>query len=338
MTINDCIGNNCLNMMKKINWGIIGCGDVNELKSGAVFNKVNNSALVAVMRRDAAKAEDYARRHNVPHWYYHADELINDPEVNAIYVATPPSSHEAYTIAAINAGKPVYVEKPMANTYAAACNMADTAASRNIKLVVAHYRREQPRFKKIKQLINEKAIGDVLLTRLELYKPPFTQEEFADTRNAWRVDPAIAGGGPFHDLAPHQLDLMYYFFGASEKVNGIATSQRTNYTADDIVVGSILFKNKIAFSGSWCFNAALERDYCEIIGTAGKISFSVFSGNTITVLANSKTTTLSFDELKHVQQPMIEATVKYFLDEGINPCSGYEGAEVMRLIEAFVEK
>src|ERR1700732_4083626 len=129
--------------MEKVNWGIIGCGDVTELKSGPAFNKAGNSALVAVMRRDAVKAQDYARRHQVPRWYDDASQLINDPEVNAIYIATPPSSHEAYTIAAINAGKPVYVEKPMANNYAAACSMADTAAQKNSKLVVAHYRREQ---------------------------------------------------------------------------------------------------------------------------------------------------------------------------------------------------
>ncbi|HEY6978336.1 MAG TPA: Gfo/Idh/MocA family oxidoreductase [Chitinophagaceae bacterium] len=325
---------------KKINWGIIGCGDVTELKSGPAFNKVNNSALVVVMRRDAAKAQDYARRHNVPRWYNDADKLINDPEVNAVYIATPPSSHETYAIAAINAGKPVYVEKPMANTYAAACNIAKIAASKNIKLVVAHYRREQPRFKKIKQLISEKAIGDVLFVHLELYKPSLTKEELTDTRNAWRVDPSIAGGGLFHDLAPHQLDLMYYFFGDVQKATGIATNQGTNYAADDMVAGNILFRNNIAFSGTWCFNAppAMTSDYCEIVGTAGKISFNVFNGNTITVLENNKTTTLSFDDLQHVQQPMIEATVKYFLDEGPNPCNGYEGAEVMRLIEVFVTK
>ena len=99
--------------MQQINWGIIGCGDVTELKSGPAFNKVSNSSLVAVMRRDAAKAEDYAKRHGVPKWYSNAEALIKDPDVNAIYIATPPSSHLEYAMAAMNAGKPVYVEKPM---------------------------------------------------------------------------------------------------------------------------------------------------------------------------------------------------------------------------------
>jgi predicted dehydrogenase len=325
--------------MKKVNWGIIGCGDVTELKSGPAFNKAGNSALVAVMRRDAAKAQDYARRHQVPRWYDDASQLINDPEVNAIYIATPPSSHEAYTIAAINAGKPVYVEKPMANDYAAACSMADAAAQKNSKLVVAHYRREQPLFKKIKQLIDDKAIGDILLVRLELTKPPLTKEALEDTKTAWRVDPVISGGGLFHDLSPHQLDLMFHFFGPVQKVTGIAANQGRLYAADDMVAGNILFENGIAFSGAWCFNAAAaaEKDHCEIIGTAGKLSFSIFSGTTITMLANGETTTFSFDALQHVQQPMIEATVRYFLEEGGNPCSGGEAVEVMRIMEAFVK-
>src|SRR5215470_5354750 len=190
--------------MKKINWGIIGCGDVTEIKSGPAFNKVKNSALVAVMRRDAEKAADYARRHNVPKWYSDAGKLINDPDINAIYVATPPSSHEEYTTAAINAGKPVYVEKPMSVNGSSAHRMADYASKRNIKLCVAHYRRQQPLFLKVKQLLTDSSIGEVRFAKSELYKRSLTKEELAVEKNAWRVDPAIAGGGLFHDLAPHQ--------------------------------------------------------------------------------------------------------------------------------------
>jgi predicted dehydrogenase len=131
-----------------INWGIIGCGDVTEVKSGPAFNKVPGSSLVAVMRRYAAKAKDYAQRHGVPKWYADAQQLINDPAVNAIYVATPPSSHLQYTLAAIAAGKPVYVEKPMSTDAAAALQMAAAANTHNIKLTVAHYCRQQPFFKK----------------------------------------------------------------------------------------------------------------------------------------------------------------------------------------------
>src|SRR4029078_7391018 len=126
--------------MSAIRWGIIGCGDVTEVKSGPAFNKIPNSELVAVMRRDAEKAKDYANRHQVPKWYDDADKLINDPEVNAIYIATPPSSHKQYTIAALHAGKPVYVEKPMALNVGESVEMAFLADQKKIKLSVAHYR------------------------------------------------------------------------------------------------------------------------------------------------------------------------------------------------------
>ncbi|MEP7255452.1 MAG: Gfo/Idh/MocA family oxidoreductase [Ferruginibacter sp.] len=319
--------------MKKINWGIIGCGDVTELKSGPAFNKVPNSALVAVMRRDVEKAADYARRHNVPRWYSNAGQLINDPEVNAIYIATPPSSHEEYTIAAINAAKPVYVEKPMALNYEAAKRMAGAAAENNIKLVVAHYRREWPLFKKIKELVNDKMIGDIRLVRLEFYKPALTKEELMLEKSAWRVNPAISGGGFFHDLAPHQLDIMYWLFGPAQKITGIATNQNDLYTADDTVTGNILFENGITFNGDWCFSANESKDHCEIIGSAGKVSFSFFSGNSIQLISNNKTTNFNFDALQHVQQPMIEKVAQYFLNEAPNPCTADEGAEVMRWME-----
>lgn len=323
--------------MQTINWGIIGCGDVTEIKSGPAFNKVSGSKLVAVMRRDAAKAADYALRHNVSRWYSNAAELIADTEVNAIYIATPPQSHEAYALAAINAGKPVYVEKPMALDHASAKNIAAAAAAKNVKLCVAHYRRQQPFFKKIQALINEGAVGTVRLARIELYKPALTATELASAHHAWRVDPAVAGGGLFHDLAPHQLDLLYHFFGPVKAITGIATNQAGNYGADDLVAGTMLFENGVAFSGTWCFNAAATTDNCEIIGSNGSIYFSVFGGNTITVIAKGVTQTFSFDTLAHVQQPMIAAVVQYFSGAGPNPCTADEGAAVMHMMEEMVK-
>ncbi len=321
--------------MHQIKWGIIGCGDVTEIKSGPAFNKIPGSSLVAVMRRDAAKAEDYAKRHQVPRWYKDAAQLIADPEVNAIYIATPPGSHESYALAAIHAGKPVYVEKPMCLDHAGAIRMAAAAASNNVKLTVAHYRRQQPMFKKIRQLLSELTIGPPLLVRLELFRLPLTADELADTRNAWRIDPAISGGGLFHDLAPHQLDLMYHFFGPVQKVSGVAMNQGGQYQADDLVSGNIIFENGTVFAGTWWFNAPFAKDVCEITGTKGSIRFSIFGNYSIEITVDGKTTILDLDPLQHVQQPMIEAVVKYFSEDAENPCSGEEGAEVMKVMDSL---
>lgn len=325
--------------MNKINWGIIGCGDVTELKSGPAFNKVKDSSLVAVMRRDAEKAADYAERHKVPKWYSDAGDLINDPEVNAVYIATPPSSHEEYAIAAMKAGKPVYVEKPMSVDYSSAKRIMQFAEENNVKISVAHYRREQPLFKKIKDLIDTKTIGEVRVANLVCYKKLLSLSDLNNERIAWRVNADIAGGGLFNDLAPHQLDLMIYFFGAVETATGISANQAHLYKSDDVVAGNILFKNGTVFSGSWCFTTDdnNDADRCDIIGSKGKISFPVFEHQDISLTVEGDDQIISFEKLQHVQQPLIAEVVRYFLGEASNPCSAADGVEVMRLIDIFTK-
>ena len=326
--------------MNSILWGMIGCGDVTEVKSGPAFNKVNNSSLFAVMRRDADKAKDYAARHGVPKWYSDAKELINDKEVNAIYIATPPAFHEEYAIAAINARKPVYSEKPMALNFASANMIAKVANEKNIKVSIAHYRRGQPLFNKVKELLKENIIGEIRFAELEFYKKPLNKEALTIPKVAWRVNPEIAGGGLFHDIAPHQIDLMYWFFGEIEKASGYSTNQSGSYKADDIVSGNILFKSGVIFNGLWCFNVAPEnvKDYCEIQGSEGKMQFPIFEHKKIEIIKNGKTEIIPFIPLEHVQQPLIQKVVNYFLDKGPNPCSAEDGAKVMWLLDQFTAK
>lgn len=320
--------------MRKISWGIIGCGDVTEIKSGPAFNLVPNSELVAVMRRDAGKAHDYAERHGVSRWYSNAGELINDPDVNAIYIATPPAYHEVYTLEAFKAGKPVYVEKPMGLNSAEAERMREASEKHSCKLSIAHYRRAQARFKTILQLVKEKTIGDILSADLQ-----FRQAYQPGTENTWRTNPAISGGGLFHDLAPHQLDLMIYFFGFPLNVKGTSLNRANLYEADDYVSADILFPNNIQFSGVWDFNARLEdeTDICEIKGTKGMIRFGVFGNLCETIISDQKKQ-LDFEHLPHVQQPMIEQVVKHFRGEADNPCSAAEGVEVMTIMDIITGK
>ncbi len=323
--------------MNKIKWGIIGCGDVTEVKSGPAFNKIANSQLVAVMRRDAAKAADYAKRHGVPKWYSNASDLINDPEVNAIYIASPPLQHEEYTIAALATGKPVYVEKPMALNSAAAQRMAEASLKYGVKLVVAHYRRAQPLFLKIKSLLAEKAIGDVRFVDLKMLQPA-ASDIIANSEENWRINPAISGGGLFHDLAPHQLDLMLYYFGEAVSFQGLASKKDAAAPVADLVTGHIEFENNVVFNGLWCFSTpkSEQADSCEIVGSKGKITFSVF-GQYIKVNVEGKEELLNFEPLQHVEQPMIEQVVAYFRGEGENPCSAEEALKTMKIMDAFTK-
>ena len=322
---------------KTINWGIIGCGDVTEVKSGPAFNKVPNSKLVAVMRRNAEKARDYAQRHDVEKWYDDADDLINDPEVNAIYVATPPLNHEEFAVKAMKAGKPVYLEKPMAIDATASQRIEQVALETGAKISIAHYRRQQPLFLMIKKLLQEKAIGDVQLVDLNLLQP-HQSDMITKTETNWRIDPSISGGGLFYDLAPHQLDLMYYFFGEPANVSGMSLNASGYYNVDDTTKGQIVFENNVLFNGTWSFSSTERIDRCEIVGSEGKISFSVFDHNPLIIESNGNQTSISFDKLQHVQQPMIQKVVEYFLDQSPNPCSASEGVQVMKMMDAMVNK
>lgn len=322
--------------MQGIKWGIIGCGNVTEVKSGPAFNLFDDSTLIAVMRRDGEKAKDYAQRHQVPKWYDDANALINDPEINAIYIATPPGNHEVYAIAAMEAGKPVYVEKPMSVSLDSCIRMKEVSERNGVKLTVAHYRRALPMFLSIKQLLEDKKIGDIRTIRMTMLQPD-QSKAIAQTEINWRVDPAIAGAGLFFDLAPHQLDLMMYYFGEPIHSTGMSANQAGLYAAEDVVTGLIRFKNDILFSGSWSFTVAegTEEDVVEINGSKGMISFPVF-GHTVTVKTKEEEHQMSFDPPKHIQQPMIEKVVRYFQGKGENPCSASDAILSMSVMEQFV--
>lgn len=322
---------------KTIQWGIIGCGDVTEVKSGPAFSKVPHSKLVAVMRRNAEKAADYANRHGIDRWYSDAESLINDPAVNAIYIATPPRYHKDYTLKALQAGKPVYVEKPMALHAGEAAAMAEAAKRTGVKLCVAHYRRQQPLFLTVKSLLAEGVIGEPRIVSLQCLQP-HQDSMITRTEDAWRYDPALSGGGLFYDLAPHQLDLLLYYFGQPEKVSGVSLNASRLYNADDTTVGLAQFPKGVLFNGSWCFTAGEKKDVCEITGTGGSLRFSVFAQNGLVVKNGEGETQFDFAPLPHVQQPMIQKVVDYFLGRSENPCSAEDGAAVMEMMDRMAGK
>lgn len=326
------------NISGTVNWGIIGCGDVCEVKSGPAFNKVVNSKLIAVMRRNGDKAKDFALRHGVPKYYNDAAELINDPEVNAIYISTPPSSHESYSEMSLKAGKPVYVEKPVTVNSASVERMMEMEKLSNGKVTVAHYRRGLPLFNKIKQLVNDGEIGKVKLILLRTLQPT-ASKIITQTEDNWRIKPEISGGGLFHDLSPHQLDIMYWIFGKPQQEHVQAANQGKRYNVPDLTMVQLEFANDIYFDGVWNFNVAenATNDSCEIIGDRGSIRFSFFRVSTIELTTDGGTEILELEYPKNIQQPHINNVVKFFRGEGTNPCSLQDALVTMQVMDKAVQ-
>lgn len=304
--------------MRTIRWGIIGCGQVTEEKSGPAFQKVPGSALTAVMRRDAQKAADYAKRHGVPRWYDNAASLIEDPEVDAIYIATPPHVHMQYTLQAARAGKPVYCEKPLGFSYEQSRAMVEFCNEKQIPLYVAYYRRALPKFQLVKKLLAEGAIGEarsVSVVTCQKPKPQYLNG------SDWKVNPEIAGGGLFHDVGCHTLDLLDWLFGPIIEAHGHAGKQEQHYLADDIVSGSWVCASGVHGTGVWTFQGWDDYDSVEIIGSTGTLSFSIMDLLAPLIIhSEGETRTIGVpDPPQHVAQPMIQEVVNALL--GNSSCS-----------------
>ncbi len=293
-----------------IKWGIIGAGNVCEIKSGPAFYKVKNSSLVAVMRRDEIKVKDFAQRHNVPKWYTNADNLINDPEVNAIYIATPPYKHKEYTIKSLKVGKPVYVEKPMALNFSETQEMINVSKESGVPLFVAYYRRWFPYFLKIKELLDRELIGKVLAANLTNILPAH-KEDFDINKLPWHLVPKISGGGYFFDLACHQLDILDFLLGSVENVSGKYTNRAGYYWVEDTLTGNLKFESGVLATCVWSYVGNVDNriDRIEIFGTKGMITFSISGEEPIIVKVGKKEEFIHFEKPKHVELPMIEKVV-----------------------------
>ena len=326
-------------MEQSVNWGIIGVGDVCEVKSAPAMGIIENSSLVAVMRRNGEKAKDYAERHGVPKWYDDAHALINDPEVNAVYIATPPGPHAEYAIKVAQAGKPVYVEKPMARSHAECLTMLEACKNASVPLFVAYYRRTLPHFLKVKELIDDGAIGEVRMVNIDLVKP-VNPDIVASPEDNWRVDPQVSGGGYFHDLASHQLDFLDYALGPVQGAKGYAVNQAGMYTAEDAVTATFHFENGILGTGNWCFTAsgASNRDVTTIVGSKGQLSYASFgAAEVILEVAGKSREAFSFEQPAHVQQPLIQTVVDELRGKGRCPSTGESAARTNLVMESIVK-
>lgn len=322
-----------------IRWGIIGCGNVTEVKSGPAYQQTAGFSVQAVMRRDAAKAADYAARHQVPVWYDDADALIADPNVDAIYIATPPDSHLFYALKVAAAGKICCVEKPMALTGAQCQQMVDAFASAGLPLFVAYYRRSLPRFLQVKNWLESGAIGQVRHVHWSFSRAP-NPLDLQGSAN-WRTDPMQAGGGYFVDLASHGLDLLMYLLGDIVQVQGQALNQQRLYPAEDAVTAQWLHQPQAdgavaTGSGFWHFGTDGRRDAVEIIGSNGHIRFSVFQEEPVVLHNAAGEQSLLIENPPHIQQYHVANIAAHLRGERTHPSTGLQAMRASEVMEQIL--
>ena len=326
--------------MKQIGWGFIGCGEVTEKKSGPAFNEVPGSSVVAVMSRNEAKAKSYAKRHNIKKWYTDPQELIDDPNVNAVYIATPPSSHATFAIMAMKAGKPVYIEKPLAASYEDFARINRISEITGVPCFVAYYRRYLPYFQKVKNIINSGTIGTIVNVQIR-FSVPTRDLDYQDAHNLpWRLQPDIAGGGYFYDLAPHQLDLLQDIFGVITRAHGYCSNRAHLYKAEDSISASFFFENGLPGSGSWCFvgHQSAKEDRIEVIGDKGMLSFSVYDYAPIQLVTSAGRTNIVVPNPSYVQLPIIRSVIEHLQGLGVCQCTSVSATPVNWVMDRILGK
>lgn len=319
--------------MDYVRWGIVGCGDVTEVKSGPGFQKADGSSLVAVMRRDRAKAEDYARRHGVPCVHDTAEDLIGDPHVDAVYIATPPGTHEALALLTAAVGKPCLVEKPMARNHDECLGMVGAFRTAGVPLWVAYYRRALPRFLKVRDLLSAGAIGRLTSVHVQVTDRLATSEEALN----WRFDPSQAGAGLFLDLASHCLDLLDFLVGPITEVRGFALNTGGRYAAEDVTSAVLRFDTRVAGTGIWNFHAGAKTDAIVLTGSDGTLTTPVFTDGDILVSRVAGTETIHVRNPPHVHQPLIQTIVDELRGRGKCASTGESGARTSWVMDRCVE-
>ena len=326
-------------MTKIIKWGFIGCGEATEKKSGPAFEQIEGSTVVAVMSRNKEKARSYATRHQIPKWYTDAQELVDDPEVNAIYIATPPSSHATFAIMAMKAGKPVYIEKPMAANYEDCARINRISDQTGVPCFGAYYRRNLPYFLKVKELLNSGEIGNVINVQIRFAQPP-RDLDYNSNDLPWRVRPVIAGGGYFYDLAPHQLDLLQEMFGVIIEAEGYTSNRGGLYEAEDTLSACFRFESGLPGSGSWCFVAheSAKEDRIEIIGDKGMICFSVFTFDPIALHTYRGREEFNIPNPQYVQLPLIKEVVEHLQNKTVCKCDSLSATPTNWVMDRILGK
>ncbi len=305
--------------MRTINWGMIGCGAVTNIKSGPGLYKANNSALLAVTDANIALAQGFAERHGIAKVYNTNEELVADKDIDIVYIATPPSTHKALSELVAKAGKHVCVEKPMAMHHHECQEIIDICEKHNVKLYIAFYRRAMERFVKIKELIDSGEIGEVRTVRA-IQHMPAAADEYDKNKLPWRLLPEVSGGGKFLDMGVHTLDFFEYLFGKVEEVYGIANNQAKMYDVEDTVVASWRHKDGTIGSGSWCYVCEYQREYVEIVGSKGHIEFVFFNDSPIIVINENGKKEIEIKNPEHVHQPFFQSIVDEL--NGVSTCPG----------------
>ena len=316
-----------------VRWGLIGCGDIAARRVAAALRDTPHSSLVAVARRQAARAEAFAREHGARRAHADWRDLVRDDEVDAVYVATPVRVHAEQTVAAAEAGKHVLCEKPMALT-AAECERMIAAADRNgVRLGVAYYRHHYPVVARLRELLASGEIGQPILCRVDVFEP---FDAAPGAARAWLLDKEEAGGGPMMDFGCHRIEVLLDLFGPVRDVQGFPANVRyRDREVEDTCVAHLRFQNGTEAVLAVTHAVSERRDTLDVYGTAGSVHVPVLNDGSIQLVTTGGSREERLPPHVNLHQPLVEDFVGAVRGRRDPTVSGAIGLEVSRVLDAI---
>jgi predicted dehydrogenase len=284
-------------------WGLIGAGDIARKRVAPALRDAATSELVAVARDRSSLAESFAKEFGVPRWYAHWRELLDDRDVEAVYIATPVHLHAEQAVAAAEAGKHVLCEKPMAMDVADCDRMIAVCRAHGVVLGIAYYRHFYPSVERIKRLLESGDIGKPVVAHInafERFDPP------PDHPRAWLLQRARSGGGPMFDFGCHRLEILLDLFGPVRRL----TSQIANVVFDreveDTAAALLQFESGVCASLTVTHAASEAQDTLDIFGTAGSIHVAALAAAHVRISNGAGDRVESHPPHANVHLPLVE--------------------------------
>lgn len=320
--------------MKRLRWGLIGCGDISRKRVAPALRAIPECDLVAVNRARSELAADFAAEYGVPRWYGQWRELIDDDEIDAVYIATPVSLHAEQTIYAAEAGKHVLCEKPMALNVVECDRMIDACQSNQVRLGIAYYRHFYPVILRAREVIASGEIGTSVIARVnafERFNPAPDEERY------WLMQMSHAGGGPMMDFGCHRIEVLMNLVGSISDVKSV--KGRTLYEREVEDTALAIFSFERGAQGLLAVtHAAFEsQDTLDIFCSEGSIHIPVLNLGEMHVKTAAGERIEQLPPHRNIHQPLIEDFTAAVLD-GRSPVVDHQiGREVSRVLEIIYQ-
>jgi predicted dehydrogenase len=317
---------------KTVRWGLIGCGDIARRRVAPALRDLSNCDLVAVSRARPELAEGFAREFGARKWCADWRELLRDPHIQAVYVATPVYLHAAQTVAAAEAGKHVLCEKPMAMNVEECERMIAACRANNVKLGIAYYRRFYPLIERIKRLLESGEIGKPVIVQINVYGWFNPQP---DHPRYWLIQKEQAGGGPMFDVGCHRVEVLLNLFGPIRRIASVGGAVAFEREVEDTAVALFQFERGTCGVLAVSHAAREAQDTLDIVGTLGSIHVEALNAGPMTIQTSGEVRRESYPPASNLHQPLIADFAAAVIENREPKVSGVMGRAVAEVQQAI---